>query len=273
MTKVLDYTVIGGIKCFSANVANAYEDYPYDGFEVTDQNAEKSFWVKSRNRLFKWLVTRRLATCSQTRLLEIGCGTGGFVRQLAGDNRLEITGSEIYLKGLVYAKQNLPEVRFIQFDVTQGTIGETFDVITAFDVLEHIENDRAAISNIHDMLPEGGIAIISVPQHQFMWGRLDEILRHKRRYSRSEMVGKLVENGFEIIRSTSFVFTLFPLMLMSRLFDRTAVPDEVSLESRVSFPQFINSVFDLVMRFDEALIRLGASLPFGGTLVVVARKR
>ena len=100
---------------------------------------------ESRNRLFKWLVIGNLAAGRRTRLLEIGCGTGDFIRHLVDDERLEITGSEIYLGGLVYAKRKLPQVEFVQFDVTQGTIGEGFDIVTAFDVLEHIENDRAAL--------------------------------------------------------------------------------------------------------------------------------
>ena len=277
MTNPLEYTIIEGVKCFSPGVAHAYDDYPDAGFALTDANAERSFWVRSRNRLFKWLVNQNLAGGPKTRLLEIGCGTGDFVQHLVNDDRLEITGSEIYLRGLVYAKRNLPQVDFVQFDVTQGTVGEHFDIITAFDVLEHIEDDQAAMANIHNMLTSSGVAIISVPQHMFLWGRLDEIVKHKRRYSRAEMVKKLGDNGFEVTRATSFVFTLFPLMLIARLLDRKAKaepePDDAALESRVTFSPFVNRLFDLVMRLDETLIRLGLSLPLGGTLVVVAKKR
>jgi SAM-dependent methyltransferase len=273
----LEYTVVEGVKCFSPDVADVYLDYPDAGFALTDANAQRSFWVRSRSRLFKWLVTKNLAAGRRTRLLEIGCGTGDFIRHLVDDERLEITGSEIYLRGLVYAKRNLPKVEFVQFDVTQGIIDEGFDIIAAFDVLEHIENDRAAMANMNRMLAKGGVAIISVPQHMFMWGPLDEIVKHKRRYSRTEMVAKLDENGFEVTRWTSFVFTLFPLMFVSRLLDRKAddasASDGVALENRVTFPLLVNRLFDLVMRIDEMLIRLGLLLPFGGTLVVVARKR
>jgi 2-polyprenyl-3-methyl-5-hydroxy-6-metoxy-1,4-benzoquinol methylase len=192
------------------------------------------------------------------------------------NENLEITGSEIYLKGLLYAKRNLPNVDFIQFDITQGVIGEEFDLIVAFDVIEHIENDVAAISNINKMLHKGGILIITVPQYMFLWSKLDEIVKHKRRYSRRVLVAKLQENGFDISYCTSFLFVLFPLMLISRMFDKgrdQSLSDEVAFEKRVKFPNVLNWVFDLFMRVDEALIRLGVSLPFGGTLVVVARKR
>lgn len=274
MSENLQYTVVDGIKCFSPEVANAYADYPDSGFDLTDKNAESSFWVSSRNRLFKSMVQRYLSPTGKTKFLEIGCGTGDFIQQIVENEKLEITGSEIYLKGLQYAKQNLPDVDFIQFDVTRGKVGDQFDMIAAFDVIEHIENDTTALSNINQMLSKDGVLIISVPQHMFLWSRLDEIVKHKRRYSRRELVSKLEENGFKIDYATSFLFTLFPLMLASRIFDKSSSQsqsDEAALEKRVKFSNVLNGVFDLFMRVDEALIRWGVSLPFGGTLVVVAR--
>jgi len=276
MSENLSYTVIDGIKCFSPEEANSYADYPDGGFDLTDEIVEKSFWLCSRNRIFKRIVYNQMVSTGKTKFLEIGCGTGNFIKQIVENKNLEITGSEIYLKGLLYAKKNLPTIDFIQFDVTQGVIGEEFDLIVAFDVIEHIENDVAALLNINQMLTKNGALIISVPQHMFLWSKLDEIVKHKRRYSRSEMITKLQKSGFEISFATSFVFFLFPLMLISRLFDKNTEEtqsDEVALEKRVKFPNFLNYIFDIFMRVDESLIRFGFSLPFGGTLVIVARKR
>jgi len=221
------------------------------------------------------MVQRYRLSTGKTRFLEIGCGTGDFIRQIVQNEYLDITGSEIYLKGLQYAKKNLPNVDFIQFDVTQGTIGEQFDIIAAFDVIEHVGNDVSALSNINQMLSKNGVLLISVPQHMFLWSKLDEIVKHKRRYSRRELVTKLKEAGFEISYTTSFLFVLFPLMLVSRLLDKgkdCSGFSESELEKRVEFPGLMNRVFDIFMRIDEVLIRLGLSLPFGGTLLVVARK-
>ncbi|MDC1311128.1 class I SAM-dependent methyltransferase [Burkholderiales bacterium] len=276
MSKNLKYTMVNGIKCFSPEVASDYSDYPDSGFDLTAKNADSSFWVSSRNRLFKSLVLRHLLPAGKTRFLEIGCNTGDFIQKIVENENLEITGSEIYLKGLQYAKNNLPDVDFIQFDVTQGRVDDEFDLIAAFDVIEHIENDSAALSNINQMLSKNGTLILSVPQHMFLWSKLDEIVKHKRRYTRKELMGKLKENSFDISYTTSFVFSLFPLMLLYRMFDKG--PDDLksnkdALEKRVKFSNLLNWFFDLVMRIDEALIKLGLSLPFGGTLVVVARKR
>jgi SAM-dependent methyltransferase len=275
MSNQTQYEIVNGIKCYHPEVASSYADYPDEGFDLTDRNAASSFWVSARSRLFKRLVHDHQVPSGSTRFLEIGCGTGDFIQQLHGDQTLKITGSEIYLKGLLYARNNLPGVEFVQFDVTRGRVEGVFDVIVAFDVLEHIESDLAAMENICGMLDQGGVFIASVPQYMFLWSQLDEIVKHKRRYSRRELESKLRSSGFEIIYATSFVFALFPLMLISRLFDKKrdlSASDETALEKRVIFPKIVNLAFDWVMRIDEALIRLRIPLPFGGTLVVVARK-
>jgi SAM-dependent methyltransferase len=275
VSKGLPYTVIEGIKCFSPEVASSYADYPDDGFDLTDQNGESSFWVRSRNRLFKRIVEGLQRPSGKTRFLEIGCGTGGFIQKIVNNDNLKITGSEIYLKGLLYAKRNLPDVDFIQFDVTKGVVDNEFDIIVAFDVIEHIDDDVAAISNINKMLCNGGSLIVTVPQHMFLWSQLDEIVKHKRRYSRKELIAKLKNAGFDISYCTSFLFVLFPLMLISRIFDKgqdRICADEVALEKRVKFSKVLNWIFDHFMRIDECFISLGISLPFGGTLVVVAKK-
>ncbi len=276
MSKVLQYTLINGIKCYSPEEASEYTDYPDSGFDLTERVEEESFWVWSRNRLLKKIVNRFKRAQGQTRLVEIGCGNGAFIREIVEDSDLAITGSEVYFKGLLYAKKKRPEVEFVQFDVTQGRLSEEFDIIAAFDVLEHIDDDMAAIANIHAMLSRGGHFIVTVPQHKILWSRLDEIVKHKRRYSRSELLAKLGQREFEVRLCSSFVFVLFPLMAMSRLLDRRkddAQSSEGEFESRVRFPRALNWIFDKAMRIDEVLILCGVSLPFGGTLLVVARKR
>jgi len=87
----------------------------------------------------------------------------------------------------------------------RGKINELFDLIAAFDVIEHLEDDVAAISNIAQMLREDAHLIITVPQHMFLWSRLDELSNISAVFQ-SELVGKLRQNGFDISYCTSFVF-------------------------------------------------------------------
>ena len=220
MTRKLISKEVEGITCYSTNVASDCADYPDSGFDVTDEYAATSFWVSSRNRLFSWLVHQQKDRLGTASLLDVGCGTGDFAQHLVKDGTLSITGSEIYLKGLHFAKRRQPDVEFIQYDVTDGILDRSYDIITAFDVFEHIERDVEGMRNVHQMLTPQGVFILSVPQHMFLWSRLDEIVCHKRRYSRAEMLAKLRDTGFTPVRVTSHVFTLFPLMELSRLLDR-----------------------------------------------------
>jgi putative flippase GtrA/SAM-dependent methyltransferase len=285
LSRILSPTIMEGIACYSTATASSYDDYPDVGFELTDSNAETSFWVRSRNRLFGWLVRRELARIGTARLLDVGCGTGDFMRELLGLPRLSLTGSEIYLAGLRFARQRLPDVEFIQYDVTEGSLDRSFDIVTAFDVLEHVERDLDGLRHIHSMLSDDGVLFLSVPQHPFLWSTLDKLVHHKRRYTRRLMLDRLHEAGFQPIRVTSHVFVSFPLMLLSRLLDQfrhrragegkaaKSVDPRQEIEDRVVFSAPLNWAFEGLMRLDEALIRLGLSLPFGGTLVVVARRR
>jgi 2-polyprenyl-3-methyl-5-hydroxy-6-metoxy-1,4-benzoquinol methylase len=270
------YKIVKGIKCFHPEVADSYDDYPDSGFDVTETLEETSFWVRSRNRLFKSIVYRYLAPSGRTKFLEIGSGNGSFIRQIKDNLQLQITGSEVYLKGLLYSKNKLPDIDFVQFDVTQGIVDDQFDMIVALDVIEHVQDDIAAIGNMSKMLHRGGTLVVSVPQHMFLWSRLDELVKHKRRYSRRELIGKLQQNGFNISYCSSFVFVLFPLLWISRIFDRgTDQPQlaEGEFDKRVRFSKTVNWILDRIMRIDEMLIRFGVSLPVGGTLLVVAQKK
>jgi len=275
MSQELQYKMINGIKCYNLEMAESYDDYPDEGFDVTDKLESESFWVRSRTRLIRNIINQYSLIPGETKFLDIGCGTGEVIQGIMENTSLRITGSEIYLDGILYAKKKLPNVDFVQFDVTRGKLPESFDMIGAFDVIEHIDADLAAISNIYAMLRDGGCLIVTVPQYMFLWSRLDEIVRHKRRYSRRELLAKLQQQGFVISYCSSFLFTLFPLMLVSRIFDSSKKQNEpagVEFRSRVEFPKVLNWIFDKVMRIDEALIDLGMSLPYGGSLLVVAKK-
>lgn len=275
MTHGQPFTLVNGIKCYNSKEAEDYADYPDEGFDSTDKIEESSFWCQSRIRLLKKIVDKYSRNYVKARFLEIGSGNGTILSAIAKNESLTLTGSEIYLKGIMYAKQKLPNIDFFQFDVQQRRLEEKFDIIGAFDVLEHIENDVAAIININKMLNEGGYFILTVPQYKFLWSSLDTMVKHKRRYSQNEVVAKLEEQEFNICYCSSFLFVLFPLMLISRLVDKIntkAQSSENKLEKKVVFPNWVNWVFDKIMRIDEFLIEKEVSLPFGGSLIVVAQK-
>lgn len=269
------FTEIEGIRCFAPELALSYADYPSEGFDVTAEVEARSFWCRSRIRIMRGIIERYADRTRTLDMLDIGCGIGGMVGGLQSLGRLNLTGSEIYLAGLKYARSRLPDAAFIQLDATKIPFADAFDIIGAFDVLEHIDDDERVMASVRDALRPGGLFLVTVPQYPWMWSHLDDIVHHKRRYTRGELRGKLRASGFEVLRTTSFVSLLFPAMVLSRLLSRTRersadTTKEFASEVNLSGP--LNAAFDVMMRVDEALIALGLSLPMGGSLLAVARK-
>lgn len=272
---VAPFTEIDGIRCYAPEAALTYTDYPSEGFDVTAAVEARSFWCRSRIRIIRGLVRRYADRTRTLDMLDIGCGIGGMVGGLQSLGRLNLTGSEIYLSGLKYARSRLPDACFIQLDATKIPFAGAFDIVGAFDVLEHIDQDETVMASVRDALRPGGLFLITVPQYPWMWSHLDDIVHHKRRYTRGELQRKLRAAGFDVLRTTSFVSLLFPAMVLSRFLSRArqrSADTTKEFESEVSLPGPLNTAFDILMRVDEALIGMGLSLPMGGSLLAVARK-
>lgn len=268
-------TEIDGIRCYAPEAALSYTDYPSEGFDVTAAVEARSFWCRSRIRLIRRIIAQYSERGRTLDMLDLGCGIGGMVGGLQSLGRLNLTGSEIYLSGLKYARSRLPDASFIQLDATRIPFTDAFDIIGAFDVLEHIDEDEMVMASVRDALRPGGLFLITVPQYPWLWSHLDDIVHHKRRYTRGELKRKLRAAGFDVLRTTSFVSLLFPPMVLSRLLSRTrerSTDTAKEFESEVNLPGPLNTVFDVMMRVDEALIALGLSLPAGGSLLAVARR-
>lgn len=228
-----------------------------------------SFWFRSRNRL---LVDTVAAIRPQPQsLLELGCGTGFVLSALSvALQDCRVTGAELFPEGLALARERLPATPLLQLDARRLPFEDHFDVIGAFDVLEHIDEDEATLERIHRALCPGGRVVLTVPQHGWLWSAADEFAHHERRYTRRELEGKLARAGFTVERITSFVTILLPLMALSRLHERGRSGDyEPSREFRAT--ERVGHVLEASLRFERALIRRGVTLPFGGSLLAVGR--
>jgi SAM-dependent methyltransferase len=267
--------IINDIQCFAPESAYGSSDFPKTAFAKLYQQEENNFWFRSRNRIIQFLLKKYLFSINNKKLsfLEVGCGTGYVLKGLSAFSELRLVGADIYLEGLKYAKLRLPEVSFIQLDASHLPFENEFDAVGIFDVLEHLENDADVIKNIHRALNLTGYLFITVPQHKFMWSKVDERSCHKRRYSRAELEAILNTSGFNIEYIGSFLFILFPVMLMSRwLQGRSNVTSHSHSFNEFDLSSPINACLEIIMKVEELLVRMGISLPFGGSLVVVCKK-
>jgi len=125
---------------------------------------------------------------------------------------------------------------------------------------------------LNESLAPGGGLILTVPQHPFLWSEFDARARHVRRYRAAELRDKVGEAGFEIVRMTSFVSLLLPLMMASRLAARAPATDYDPL-AELRIAPWLNWTLEKVLDFERLLIRAGLDLPAGGSLLVVARRK
>jgi SAM-dependent methyltransferase len=161
----------------------------------------------------------------------------------------------------------------LQMDARKIPFIEEFDVVGAFDVLEHIEQDQVVMGQIHAALKPAGIFLATVPQHKWLWSTFDDSSHHVRRYTAGELHRKLRKAGFEIIRSTSFVSLLLPLMVLSRLKQkRQETFREDSFMEELRLAPWLNAVLFGILQLELAFLRLGVNFPLGGSRLVVAKK-
>jgi SAM-dependent methyltransferase len=240
-----------------------------ESFEILAALEEGSFWFRGRNDILLWALDRYAPGAAS--MLEIGAGTGyvleGVHRAHPG---MRLVGSELFEEGLVHARRRLPDLELVQLDARQMPYEREFDVVGAFDVLEHVDDDRGVMAGARRALRPGGTFLITVPQHPWLWSPADDYAHHVRRYTRRELRDKLRAAGFEIARLTSFVSILLPAMLASRALQRGKAQD---YDPRIEHEQAarLRRPLEATLRAEHALIRRGVSLPVGGSLLAVAR--
>lgn len=260
-----------GIRQFAPEYEAGNAGFEAEYFPELAAREAGHFWFETRNQLLQWAL-RRYAPDARD-YLEVGCGTGFVLSGMAtAFPGLRLSGSEIFSAGLRLARQRVPRAQFLQLDARQLPFEGEYDVIGAFDVIEHIEEDEQVLASAHRALRDNGVILLTVPQHPSLWSAADVYARHKRRYVRSDLVAKLKRAGFRPQKVTSFVSLLLPMMWASRLSQRSAA-EEFDPAKEFDIHPALNKTLRAVLFAENALIRAGASLPAGGSLLAVAQKQ
>lgn len=259
-----------GIPILAPELAQGGAGFQPEAFAELASLEAGNFWFRARNRLIVWALRRHFP--DMRRYLEVGCGTGYVLAGVAkAYPQAQLTGSEVFSVGLPYAARRVEKAELLQMDARRIPYVEEFDVIGAFDVLEHIEEDEAVLAEmLHALRPGGGIAI-TVPQHPWLWSHRDEFACHVRRYRVDELREKVLRTGFKVEFETSFVNLLLPAMIASRMSQRKAPANSDSM-AELRLPTLINWAFEGVMNVERQLIRLGVRFPVGGSLLLIAKK-
>jgi len=263
------------IAYLAPDLAESTATFDPEMFDTLVRIEETSFWFVNRAALIVWLLKKHFPDAAN--FLEIGCGTGSVLLALQrSDVQIRLFGSELHSRGLEFARQRLDRgITLMQMDACKIPARSEFDIIGAFDVLEHIPDDEKVMREMHAALRKGGGVIIAVPQHPWLWSPADEQAHHQRRYARGELESKLERCGFAIERTTSFNSLLLPAMVASRQLIKYRARRQQAQQPLAEFEttKSMNGVLSSVLQIEVAATKAGFSWPAGGSRFVVARRQ
>lgn len=222
---------------------------------------EESHWWFRARRAISLAFLNRLSLPKDALILEAGCGAGGNLPMLS---RLgKVFAFELDDGVRAHAKvRNIGQIEAGKLPDAIPFAGTNFDLIALFDVLEHVEDDRAALTSLVARLKPGGVLFLTVPAFQFLYGQHDKLHHHFRRYSRANLKDVIESAGLKIERMSYWNFFLFPVAVIGRLTGR---------QGSGTPPSFINEMLFRVVSSERFLIPY-IKLPFGLSLIAVARK-
>ena len=204
-------------------------------------------------------------------VLDAGCGTGGLIRRLAPRHTAwRWIGVDLEPVACALARERAGAAAEIhEASVTALPFGDaTFDAVVSADVLYHVDDDAAALREFFRVLRPGGVAVINVPAYRWLWSYHDTAVHSRRRYARGEVLAKLGAAGFGGARATYWNTLAFPLVVVRRkLFSAPRGGSDVHLYSAP-----VETAFDAAMAVERAWLRGVGRLPFGSSVLAVARK-
>ena len=231
-----------------------------DAFHKKGQD-ENWWWEKARREIVQQCIKEVIT--GDVNILEIGAGYGSMTGMLASFGA--VSAIEPYADAVSYLQAEL-KVKTYQgtFESFDGT--ERYDLITCFDVLEHIEDDRKALQKMATLVNDKGFLVLTVPANKFLWNRHDEINHHYRRYGKTELINKIPRNL--IIKKVSYFNTLlFPMAILDKL---------VVSKNKKSYSfnpnPVVNSVLYRIFSAEKTILRF-FNLPFGVSILLIAEKR
>ena len=229
---------------------------------------QSHWWHIGRRRILSGFVEDicRGVTDRRPRILDVGCGTGANLLMLSKYGEAE--GVDISEDALAFCRERgLDKVNLGAGEELPYDAG-TFDLVTAFDVVEHMDDDLAGVTEMRRVLRPGGRVLLFVPTFMFLWGLQDDVSNHRRRYRLPELRRVLEQAGFEIERTTYANITFFlPILMVRQLMRLTGIKTET--ENTINVPA-LNGVFGKILGAESTILRY-INLPFGVSGLCVAR--
>lgn len=233
------------------------------------------WWFQARRTIILSLLTEMVSPCvtggNRLCIVDVGCGTGMMMEDLQhfGD----VVGLDFSPIALAYCRQRALK-NLVRANVEQiPLVSSCADLVTAFDLVEHVENDRALLKEMYRVLKPNGLAFITVPAHKKLWSMHDVALHHKRRYEKKEFESLIRSAGFSIERYSYIMMSIYPVAALFRKAKRAFVRESTVPPHTDEFPlpRTVNAALRAMVSAERHLLRRW-NLPFGLSLFAVARR-
>ncbi|HEY3198479.1 MAG TPA: class I SAM-dependent methyltransferase [Nitrospirales bacterium] len=225
------------------------------------------WWFAARRMILESIIAGRILP-SGADILEAGCGTGGNLAMLA--SRGHVHATEMNIEAMSFAvSRGIGDISAgrLPDDIGFGTQG--FDLIVLLDVLEHIDDDCAALRALRKRLNPNGWLVVTVPAYPVLWGHHDEIHHHKRRYTLKTLCQAARTAGCSVSYVSHFNFWLFPAIALVRLVRRWT--SSTRPENLMIPPSWLNAALTGLLASERYFLGRRRILPFGLSLVLVAQ--
>ena len=234
----------------------------YRDYKAVQSN--ELFWFRAKNKLIEHLLALTTPQNQNIKILNLGAGTGSDLKILSqfgnvyvidvNEKALELVPSEFCIEKRLADACKLPYEDLF------------FDIVVAFDVLEHIENDVKAVSEVRRVLKNEGLFLITVPAFPVLFSAHDKILAHYRRYNKKSLTALFA--GYSNLYLNFWNSFLFPFAATSRFFKRNDSPKIDKHE----FPKIVDSFFYSILAAEAFLVGKKFPLPFGLSIAGVIKK-
>ncbi|WP_338646009.1 class I SAM-dependent methyltransferase [Flavobacterium sp. KS-LB2] len=228
----------------------------------------ENWWFKSRR---KYLLDLLGDVSKDSKILDIGCSSGVFLKDLEvlGFKTEYLFGVDISENAIANCKANGIQNAFVM-DAQDISLDEEFDIIIASDCLEHLEDDKKAISNWSRILKTGGTMYVFVPAFQSLWSHHDVVNMHFRRYTNQELKTKLVHENLTVVKSSYWNFSLFvPVYIFRKL--SVFLSEDKKEKGQIIGNTTVNYILLKLLLLENSLLKY-ISFPFGISTFCIAKK-
>lgn len=236
-------------------------------YEDLYQLEDKHWWHISKRKIVRDLLFQNISSSKKLKILDVGCGAGRNLEELK--NLGETFGIDSSKEAILFCKKRgLKSIILSKAEATKFQSSE-FDIVMLLDVLEHTDDEKT-LKEVYRILKPGGILLLTVPAFPWLWSKWDEVLHHKRRYTKKSISELLKHYSFNILKISYMLSFLVVPAFMIRLIKSRFSTNNYSSDFKIN-SGIINTFLLFITKVEKFFI-LKLSIPFGTSLICVAKK-